>query len=348
MSHACSCRRALGGSACGHDVPCAGREDRPDRRASLVTKIGGVDLAPTSRGHRTIFCEVMDLGRLAAADAGERCQLLGAIEDSPDVRRTLRDIRRRGPGHLRRGALDALAYLGGEAALDLADVRVVERLVRIRRRTDPIGPIMSCWTYWWTVRSADQEAVATALGLTDVRPVTYGLAASVVDILEHDSATERGLVYVGPSVNGWVPVVGPWCDAFGDRADDARAVVADLSRRFGEAHAFYFGAQGDGSGWHVVQDGTTIRTFYSEDLGMSSGEPLPIERAWLADRGLSGKPEEHPDEVWDVTEAGEVAATISLDVGWHHPVSADVRGLPILAAVPGAGRTALPAGMYEI
>lgn len=147
----------------------------------------------------------------------------------------LSNVRRRGPGRLRRAALDALAYLGGEAALEPVDLQIVERLIRVRRGSDPISPVMSCWTYWWTVRSTDQDAVVAALGLTDVRPATYKLAAAVIDILEHDEDSEQGLVYVGPSINGWVPLVGPWCDAFGERAEEVRATVADLSRQFGEA-----------------------------------------------------------------------------------------------------------------
>lgn len=290
----------------------------------------------------------MNLDHLAAAGPGERCQALSGIEDSPETRQMLGDVRRHGPGRLRRAALDALAYLGGEAALGRADLRAVERLVRVRRGTDPIGPVMSCWTYWWAVRSGDQDAVMAALGLTDVRPATYRLASTVIDILEHDEDAEQGLIYVGPSTDGWVPLVGPWCDAFGDRADEVRATIAGLSRQFGEVHAFYFGAQGDGSAWHVVRDGTTIRSFDSEDLESSAGDLLPIERAWMAAQGLDGKPEDHPDEVWDITPANEVAAAISLDVGWHHPVTADVRGMPVLASVPDAGPATLPAGLYEI
>jgi hypothetical protein len=290
----------------------------------------------------------MNLDHLATAGADGRCQALSGIDDSPETRQMLSRVRRHGPGRLRRAALDALAYLGGEAALEPADLQIVERLVRIRRGTDPIGPVMSCWTYWWTVRCTDQDAVVAALGLTDVRPATYRLAATVIDTLEHDENAEQGLIYVGPSLNGWVPLVGSWCDAFGDRADEARATIANLSRDFGEVHAFFYGAQTAGSAWHVVRDGTTIRSFDSEDLATCSGDPLPIERAWMAAQGLDGKPEEHPDEIWNITAANEVAAAISLDVGWHHPVTADVRGLPVLASVPGAGPTKLPAGVYEI
>lgn len=97
-----------------------------------------------------------------------------------------------------------------------------------------------------------------------------------------------------------------------------------------------------------MRDGVTIRSFDSEDLEACSGDPLPIEREWMAAQGLDGKPEEHPDEVWDITDANEVAAAISLDVGWHHPVTADVRGLPVLATIPDAVAAKLPAGVYEI
>ncbi|WP_271189399.1 hypothetical protein [Dactylosporangium matsuzakiense] len=287
------------------------------------------------------------LVQLAMAGPEGRCAALWEIEKSPDARRVLSGVRRRGPGRLRRPALDALMYLGGEAALEAADRQIVERLVRIRRRVDPIVPVMSCWTYWWAVRSTDQDAVVAALGLTDARPVTYRLAASVIDILEHDSDAEPGLVYVAPSLRGWVALVGPWCDAFGERSTEVRTILAGLSRRFGEAHAFYFGAQGDGSAWHVVRDGVTIRSFSSLDLLASSGEPLPFERDWLAARGLAGRPEDHPDEVWEL-DANEVAAAISLDVGWHHPVTTDRQGLPILASAPGTGPATLPAGAYEI
>jgi hypothetical protein len=65
----------------------------------------------------------------------------------------------------------------------------------------------------------------------------------VVDILEHDDR-ESGVVYVGPAMLGWTSVVGPRCDAFGSRGQEAQATIERLSAQFGEAHAFYFGAQG--------------------------------------------------------------------------------------------------------
>ncbi|MBM2616486.1 hypothetical protein JIG36_13060 [Actinoplanes sp. LDG1-06] len=285
---------------------------------------------------------------LAAASPSERRTLMCRLENTTETIEELRAVRRDGPGRLRRTALEALATLGGEAALEPADRRAVERLVRIRRRTDPIGSVTSCWTYWWTIRGDDQAAVIEALGLTGVRETTYALASVVIDTLEHDKDAPIGLVYVGPSINGWVPLMGPWCDAFGDRAAEVRETIARLSVEFGEAHAFYFGERGDGSAWHIVRDGVVVRTFDSEALETCSGEPLPIEREALERDGLTGRPEDHAEDWWDIPDANEVAAAVSLDVGWHHPKEGVVKGSPVLAYAPGTEPFPLPPAFYEI
>jgi hypothetical protein len=110
------------------------------------------------------------------ARSSPRHEVLWEIAQVPEASDALRAVRRHGPGRLRRSALDALMYLGGESALDPVDVRAVEQLIRIRRRVDAFGGVMSCWTQWWCVRSKDQAAVMATLGLTNVRPVTYSLA----------------------------------------------------------------------------------------------------------------------------------------------------------------------------
>ena len=95
---------------------------------------------------------------------------------------------------------------------------------------------------------------------------------AVGDIVEHlDEEPVPGLVYVGPEINGWTPIVGHWCDAFGEDSAAARQTVERLSREYGEAHAFYFGAQGDGSAWLVAREGVTVRRFDSEEPGDSIG-----------------------------------------------------------------------------
>ncbi|MFC7531158.1 hypothetical protein [Actinoplanes sp. GCM10030250] len=290
------------------------------------------------------------LEQLRTAAHNERCTVLWKFQDRPDAAEVLRGVRRNGPGRLRAAALEALMFVGGEAALAPADVAAAERLIRIRRRTEPVGPLSSCWTTWWCVRSTDQEAVMAAIGLTAPRPVTYHLAADLVDILEHDKETDADLVIVGAAVNGWVPVVGPWCDAFNERSAEVQRIIERLSTTFGEAHAFYFGAQGDGSAWLVAREGVTVRRFDSEEPETSTGEPLEIERAWLAEHGITGPPEanmEH-DDMFDFFDANVLAAAISVDIGWHLPEEPDVAGLPVMATVPGAAPMLLPRGSYRI
>jgi hypothetical protein len=255
---------------------------------------------------------------------------------------------------LRLTALNVLAHLGGESALDRTDIAAVERLVRVRRRTDALASVSSCWTKWWAVRSDDPVAVMATLGLTNPRPVTYALAQSVVEIMEHGDR-QRGLVYVGPAVNGWTTLVGHWCDAFGDRAAEVRATLERLSAEFGEAHAFYYGDQGDGSAWLVARDGRTVRRYSTINPDDACGDPLPIEQDWLDAHGVPGRPEDHlysddeyEDAVWDFPDAPEIAAVISVAVGWPLPTDARIQGGPLLATVPGRAAVTLPPGMYEI
>ncbi len=61
-------------------------------------------------------------------------------------------------------------------------------------------------------------------------------------------------------------------------AGSASGGVTRVSVAYGEAHAFYFGAQGDGSAWLVARGGATVRRYNSQDPQQSTGEPLPIEQ----------------------------------------------------------------------
>jgi hypothetical protein len=85
------------------------------------------------------------------------------------------------------------------------------------------------------------------------------------------------------------------------------------------------------------------------------GEPLPAERDWMTEHGIPGRPEdhlteedEHSDAMWDLLEANEIAAAISLDIGWRHPSDGRRQGTPTIAFLPGTGPAHLPPGAYEI
>lgn len=327
--------------------------------AGAPQRLPGLIPTPRDRGGRlpdvTVdVYQLLEELRAARSSGRPHHEPLWRIQDPPEVVEALRTVREHGPGRLRAVALDALVYLGGPAALDPADVAAIERLIRIRRRTDPLGAVMSCWTYWWCIRTDEQAAVVASLGLTDARPVTFNLACSIIDILEHDER-DSGIVYVGPAINGWTPVVGPRCDAFGERRADVQATLERLSGQYGETHAFYFGAQGDGSAWLVARDGATVRRYSSVDRDQCTGEPLPIEHEWMAAHDVPGRPEDHltfdnefSDAMWEFLEANDVAAAISLDVGWRHPRDVQPHGDPFIACLPGVDPAPLPPGAYEI
>ncbi|GAA1642787.1 hypothetical protein GCM10009828_084390 [Actinoplanes couchii] len=73
-----------------------------------------------------------------------------------------------------------------------------------------------------------------------------------------------------------------WCDAFGDRADEARATVERLSADGGEVRAFSFSAYNNGTAWLVARNGVTVRRYSIFDPQDTAGDPLPIEQDWMA------------------------------------------------------------------
>jgi hypothetical protein len=90
------------------------------------------------------------------------------------------------------------------------------------------------------------------------------------------------------------------------------------------------------------------------------GEPLPIEREHLARVGLTGSPEQYLTSTdRDVEEAifqftfactaREVADALSLNIVWWQPTDdVEVSGQGLLAAIPGAARTLIPPGAFDI
>jgi hypothetical protein len=277
----------------------------------------------------------------------------------PGYHDALRRIRRDGPGHLRGVALEALAHAAGEAGLSAADIATIERLIASKTATDRVQGIDACWNRWICVPGGDRAGIIEQLGLTAPRPVTFALGASVIEGQTHGG--ECDLVFVTPQINGWTAVVGTWCDPVDDeRHAEVRAAVESLSGRFGEAHAFYFGSQGDGSAWLIARAGATIRRFSDMSAHLAYGEPLHIEREHLARVGLAGSPERYLDSVDpDIQNAmfrftsrctaRAVAEALSLNVVWWQPSrDLDVSGQGVLAAIPGAVHTLVPPGAFEI
>lgn len=270
----------------------------------------------------------------------------------------LRRIRRGGPRRLRQAALEALVYLGGEAALDDTDLAAIERLIRVKQRHErPVG-IDACWNSWFCVSTGDQHGVMALLGLTAPRPATWELADSVIIGTTHGD--DAGFVFVTPEVNGWTAVIGPWCDPDDDdRHEEVRALVERLSAVYGEAHAFTWGNYDEGSAWLIARSGRTVRRYSERSAAIALGEPLPIEREHLDRLGIPGAPEDHHDTDDKVIDAAmsdflldcsarHVAGALSLDTVWEMPTDAVVSGRGLLARVPGAAAVPIPPGPHRI
>lgn len=136
----------------------------------------------------------------------------------------------------------------------------------------------------------------TTLGLTRPTPVTFAEAEAIIDEDGHGEADGNpdGLarVYVSPEVDGWTLVIGWWCDPCdGERGDEVLRLCTELSGRYGQAQAYYYGAQGDGSAWLIAERGAVLRRYCAtgeaEDDLFTLGEPLPLERARREELGLS-------------------------------------------------------------
>lgn len=146
------------------------------------------------------------------------------------------------------------------------------------------------------------------MGLVQSRPVTFAEAEEIIEDDGHGESEENPVgtarVYVSPELDGWTLVIGPWCDPCDvERSDDVLRLCRDLSVRYGQAQAYYYGSQGDGSAWLIAQDGVVLRRYCetgeAEDAFLTLGEPLPLERARREQLGLSA--------VWDETTRSEEA-----------------------------------------
>lgn len=252
----------------------------------------------------------------------------------------LRVIRRDGPGRARRAALLALLHLGGERALDSVDLAALRRLIEIKLPQDRPETLDGCFNAWLTVRGGDQQGIMRVLGLTRSVPATYGLGQTLVAHLGHggpDRSRTWQHVFISPRLNGWTVVSGQSCDP--DEEPRVTEWIRELSTVYGDAQAYFYGAQGDGDAWLVGSQGRIIRRFSSEKPETSIGEPLPIEQGALARLGLTGPPErlgtEDVDGFWDfVSECGapQVAAELSIDPVWTGwPTNLDVDGHPLIA-----------------
>jgi hypothetical protein len=247
----------------------------------------------------------------------------------------LRTIRRTGPGRARRGALLALLHLGGEKALDPADLAALRRLITVKLPRDRPQPLDDGFCAWLTVRGGDQRGIMRVLGLNRSQPATYGLGETLVAHLGHGGPERH--VFISPRLNGWTVVAGPSCSPY--RQPQIDTWVQQLSYLYGDAQAYFFGSQSAADAWLVGSRGRIVRRFNSEQPETSTGQPLPIELRALQRLGLTGPPERLDDDSDDLDDfvgecggAPRVAAELSIDPVWTGwPADLEVVGHPLIA-----------------
>ncbi|MEU8134090.1 HEAT repeat domain-containing protein [Streptodolium elevatio] len=334
------------------------RHPDPDVRSRAANAIGhcGEDALSAAE---TLLGLLADPDREVASSAGAALVFLG-----DGVVPLLQRVRRDGPGRLRPRVLPVLADIGGEAVLPTRDLRAVERLIRIKLLDDRPQPSHACWMNWLAVSSGDQAGIMDALDLTDPRPVTFALGNDIVDADGHGRHDEDhdcfDRVFVTPELDGWTFVMGSWCDpGDAERSDDVLRLCLLLSARFGKAQAYYYGAQGDGSGWLIAENGAVVRRYCetgdADDELLTLGDPLPLERLRREELGLApdwhaAEEEQDAEDAWKSAAFGlapEVAAAYGISplaIGPDTPV----RGTGVVALTPYATNTLFPAGAHPI
>lgn len=188
------------------------------------------------------------------------------------------------------------------------------------------------------------------MGLVQPRPVTFAEAEEIIDEDGHGESEGNpdgmARVYVSPELDGWTLAIGPWCDPCdAERSDDVLRLCRDLSVRYGQAQAYYYGSQGDGSAWLVTQDGVVLRRYRetgeADDAYLTLGEPLPLERARREQLGLPAVRDEATESDQDEDEwkwaafhlAPEIAAALGVS---PFKLTAEMRveGTGVIALTP--------------
>ncbi len=255
---------------------------------------------------------------------------------------SVRTIRSHGRGAVRRAALLALLYLGGEAALDPVDVAILQRLIRIKAAHDMPYAFDTCFNSWLTVPGGDQRGIMDVLGLTDAIPATYAFGETLLCHLAHggpDRDEEFDHVFISPELNGWTVVRGPSCNIY--RSPRLATWAEQLSERYGQAQAYFFDPRSGSDAWLVADGGRILRRYCNEEPQTSFGDPLPFEQRWLDHHGLPAPPEQLVGDVafeealadYEADcNALELAAALSIDPVWTGwPTQLHVRGNALIA-----------------
>jgi hypothetical protein len=261
------------------------------------------------------------------------CAALGA--GAVAALRRIRRVPARGP-RLRAGALEALAAIGGPAALDSEDLDALRRLTRIKQHTEVPERMHLCGS-WYAVPCADPWAVLDAFDLGDAQSVTLRTGAAAWNHDRHNWRRAHGheacaRAFVSPVLDGWTLVFGqPSQDAHRmEDADDAcrdeimadvvRERCAELSDRFGAAQWYGMSCGDSWTAWCIAEAGEVVRFYdaFSAEEDSDEGDGDEGDGDELGDR-QPGHPAEagyllphqrgsFPDDLFDGVDPSDIAA----------------------------------------
>ncbi|MCW2917899.1 MAG: repeat protein [Actinomycetia bacterium] len=170
-----------------------------------------------------------------------RQRAVWALEEiGPDVLDALREVRRSGPGRLRRGAFSAITSIGDTPALSPEDQALWRRYIRAKAVADQPQEIWenSCLA----VPGGDQQGILDALEFSDASPMYFDLGLAIANgsrwTLEPPAEhPDRAEAFITPELDGWTLVVSGWCYPAWDLEWYARTreALRRLSVRFGTA-----------------------------------------------------------------------------------------------------------------
>ncbi|MFJ7281034.1 HEAT repeat domain-containing protein [Kitasatospora sp. NPDC098663] len=198
---------------------------------------------------------------------------------------------------VRAGALEALAAIGGPAALDRRDRDAWERLTRIKLLTEVPQDMHLCGS-WYAVPTTDQDAVLDAFDLAAPQSVTLRTGAAAWNHDHHNWNRTRpheacSRVFVSPGLDGWTLVFGDSSQdthRIKDADDRERALdqvvrerCAALSRRFGSAQWYGMSCGDDWTAWCLAEDDEVVRHYdaYNAEEDGDDGPGHPAESGYL-------------------------------------------------------------------
>jgi hypothetical protein len=193
-------------------------------------------------------------------------------------------------------------------------------------------------TAWFAIRSKDRDAVAKALELQDSQEVNWQYG------VHHAYEYNEYLIFVAPSVNGWVLAMG--MPVVWEVDDYATERIAKLSRQFGEAQCFGSVRTSNSYSWALARDGVLVRHFYDADGSHKEiGEYTEEERTLGAKFSDSSSPEAMKPGYWERKDIVGVEEQTVLQVAglW----SVDPSKLDEMRLAPALGLLGRPSSSYK-